>query len=140
MMMELANEVKQIVNGDEIVENIIDFTIERLNEWKISNIQPFELAFAVQTVIEKIKNATNQLSVPEGLTFTAVDMICGEFLQKRLDTGNLPEFEVSQALKTLKVGDTTTTYQDSGKSGVELLISSLNSRKDDVLSYRKLKW
>lgn len=138
--MVLADEVKEIVNGDEVVDTIIDTTIERLSEWKIKNIQPFELAFAVQSVIESIKNSTNQLTVPEGLIFTAVDMICGEFLQKRLDGGNLPEFEVSKALKTLRVGDTTTTYQDSGKSGIELLINSLKGREEDVLSYRKLKW
>lgn len=139
--MMLADEVKAIVNGDEVVENIIDLTVERLEiEWKIEDIQAFELAYSVSLTVESIKNATNQLNIPEGLTFTAVDMVCGEFLQKRLDTGNLEEFEVEQAIKTLKIGDTTTTFQDGGKSGIELLIHSLHSREGDLLSHRKLKW
>ena len=138
--MMLADEVKTIVNGDEVVENIIDLTVERLDSWEIKEIQPFELAFAVSSVTEYIKNATNQLTVPEGLTFTAVDMVCGEFLQKRLDTDNLEEFKVEQAIKTLKIGDTSTTFKDGQSSGIHVLISTLTSRKGDVLSHRKLKW
>lgn len=136
----LADEVKAIVNGDDTIENIIDFTVERLDSWEIKEIQPFELAFAVNSVTEYIKNATNQLTVPEGLTFTAVDMVCGEFLQKRLDTDNLEEFKVEQAIKTLKIGDTSTTFKDGQSSGIHVLISTLTSRKGDVLSHRKLKW
>lgn len=138
--MMLADEVKAIVNGDDTIENIIDFTVERLDSWEIKEIQPFELAFAVNSVTEYIKNATNQLTVPEGLTFTAVDMVCGEFLQKRLDTDNLEEFKVEQAIKTLKIGDTSTTFKDGQSSGIHVLISTLTSRKGDVLSHRKLKW
>ena len=138
--MMLADEVKAIVNGDATIDNIIDLTVERLDSWEIKEIQPFELAFAVNSVTEYIKNATNQLTVPEGLTFTAVDMVCGEFLQKRLDTGNLEEFKVEQAIKTLKIGDTSTTFKDGQSSGIHVLISTLTSRKGDVLSHRKLKW
>ena len=138
--MMLADEVKSIVNGDATIDNIIDLTVERLDSWEIKEIQPFELAFAVNSVTEYIKNATNQLTVPEGLTFTAVDMVCGEFLQKRLDTDNLEEFKVEQAIKTLKIGDTSTTFKDGQSSGIHVLISTLTSRKGDVLSHRKLKW
>lgn len=136
----LKDEVKLIVNGGTTIDNIIDLTIERLNDWEIKEIQAFELAFAVNSVTEYIKNATNQLTVPEGLTFTAVDMVCGEFLQKRLDTDNLEEFKVEQAIKTLKIGDTSTTFKDGQSSGIHVLISTLTSRKGDVLSHRKLKW
>lgn len=138
--MMLKDEVKLIVNGGTTIDNIIDLTIERLNDWEIKEIQAFELAFAVNSVTEYIKNATNQLTVPEGLTFTAVDMVCGEFLQKRLDTDNLEEFKVEQAIKTLKIGDTSTTFKDGQSSGIHVLISTLTSRKGDVLSHRKLKW
>lgn len=138
--MMLADEVKAIVNGDATIDNIIDLTVERLDSWEIKEIQAFELAFAVNSVTEYIKNATNQLTVPEGLTFTAVDMVCGEFLQKRLDTDNLEEFKVEQAIKTLKIGDTSTTFKDGQSSGIHVLISTLTSRKGDVLSHRKLKW
>lgn len=139
-MTVLTDEVIEIVLGDEVIVKIVDLTVKRLEDWGIEDIQPFELAFSVNSVIEYIKNTTNQTIVPEGLTFTAVDMICGEFLQKRLDTDNLPEFQVEQAVKTLKIGDTSTTFQDGGESGVHLLISTLSGRKDDVLSHRKLKW
>lgn len=138
--MMLADEVKAIVNGDATIDNIIDLTVERLGSWEMKEIQPFELAFAVNSVTEYIKNATNQLTVPEGLTFTAVDMVCGEFLQKRLDTDNLEEFKVEQAIKTLKIGDTSTTFKDGQSSGIHILISTLTGRKGDVLSHRKLKW
>ena len=136
----LADEVTQIVLGDDVVVKIIQLSIERLESWGIEEIQAFELAFAVNSVTEYIKNATNQLTVPEGLTFTAVDMVCGEFLQKRLDTDNLEEFKVEQAIKTLKIGDTSTTFKDGQSSGIHVLISTLTGRKGDVLSHRKLKW
>ena len=138
--MMLADEVTQIVLGDDVVVKIIQLSIERLESWGIEEIQAFELAFAVNSVTEYIKNATNQLTVPEGLTFTAVDMVCGEFLQKRLDTDNLEEFKVEQAIKTLKIGDTSTTFKDGQSSGINVLINTLTGRKGDVLSHRKLKW
>lgn len=139
--MMLNDQVKSIVNGDEVVNNIIDLTIERLQEtWKIDNINEYELAYSVNFTIESVKNTTNQLAIPVGLTYTVVDMVCGDFLQKRLDTGNLPEFNVEQAIKSLKIGDTTTTFENGGKSGIELLIASLTGGRGDVLSYRRLKW
>lgn len=138
--VDVAIQVKEIVGGDMVIDNIIDLTVKRLNDWKITSIEAFELSFAVQSIIEHIKLKTNQSTVPEGLTFVAVDLICGEFLQKRMDTGNLPEFEVSQALKSLKVGDTTTTFQKGGGNGIDMLINALTSRKGELLSYRKLKW
>lgn len=136
----LNEKVKLIVIRNEVIDNIVDLTVERLDAWGIKDVNEHELAFSVNSTIEKVKNVTNQLAIPAGLTYTVVDMICGDFLQKRLDTGKLPEFNVEQAIKTLKIGDTSTTFQDGGKSGIDLLISSLIDGKGDLLSYRKLKW
>lgn len=137
---ELIDNVKEIVNGGEVVDKIILLTVTRLESWGVKELEVFELSYAVMSTIEFIKNTTNQIVVPEGLTFTAVDLVCGELLSQRLDAGNLPEFDVDKAVKSIKVGDTTTTFQDEGKSGIEMLINGLMSGKDDLISHRKLKW
>ena len=99
-----------------------------------------ELSFAVNKVQEEIRNATNQLSIPEGLTYTAVDMVCGEFLHIRNATNRLEEFKVEQALKEIKVGDASVTLGSGGADIGTLINHLLVVGRGDVLSYRKLKW
>ena len=47
------------------------------------------LAFATELVKEKIRNFCNLDEVPDGLFYTAVDMVCGEYLYQMQNLGKL---------------------------------------------------
>lgn len=141
--MTLADEVRNILKDDLVLDVIIDKSIERLDSFgiELSSDDAFEVSYAVGKVQETIKNETNLDSIPNGLIYVAVDMVCGEFLNTRQTTGKLPEFNVEQAIKSVKVGDATTTFQDGGEVGIGTLIDMLLTyKRGDLLSYRKLKW
>lgn len=141
--MALADKVNQIVQVDDVLTNIIELTIKQLELFgiELTDTDDFELSLAVNKIQESIKNTTNQLSVPEGLTFTAVNMICGEFLHGRNATNRLEGFSVEQALKSVKVGDATLDFGGGHAPDIGTFINHLLvSGRGDVLSYRKLKW
>ncbi|MFL2104136.1 hypothetical protein [Mycobacteroides abscessus] len=141
--MALFESVKNIVKDDVILDAIIERSIERLKTFgiELGTEDAFELSYAIGKVKETILNETNLLSIPEGLIYTAVNMVCGEFLNVRQLTGRLSEFDSKQALKSIKTGDVTTTFQDGGSSGIDVLIGQLmNYGRGDLLSYRKIKW
>ena len=47
------------------------------------------ICFALQKVENHIKNSCNTTSVPDGLFNVAVDMVCGEFIFTKKQTGKL---------------------------------------------------
>lgn len=141
--MTLFESVKSIVKDDIVLDSIVEQSIELLESFgiELKTEDAFELSYAVGKVKETILNETNLLSIPEGLIYTAVNMVCGEFLNVRQLTGRLSEFDSKQALKSIKTGDVTTTFQDGGSSGIDALIGQLmNYGRGDLLSYRKIKW
>lgn len=141
--MSLLDDVKIIVKDDIVLDSIIEQSIKLLESFgiELKTEDAFELSYAVGKVQETIKNECNLVSIPEGLVYTAVNMVCGEFLNVRHLTGRLTKFNVEMALKSIKTGDTTTTFQDSHDVGIDVLIGQLmNQGRGDLLSYRKIKW
>lgn len=141
--MSLQEEMKSLLMDDLVLNKIIEASIESLEFFGItlSETDAFELSFAIGKVKETILNDCNVTSIPEGLIHTAVDMVCGEFLDTRMSLGKLDEFNLDAAIKSIKTGDVTTTYQDGGGSDMVGFIHYLKHHKrGDLLSYRKLKW
>lgn len=102
------------------------------------------LAFAVGRVEEKIRNFCNITEVPEGLFHTAVNMVCGEYLQqmhllRQLD----PEvFPAEAAVKSISEGDVSISFMDnaSAEDKLAVFIEKLKSSESDLLAYRRLAW
>lgn len=98
-----------------------------------------------EKVTNEIKNNTNQNAVPVGLYHVAVDMVCGEFLQLKLITGQLDEtgLNTAAAIKAISEGDTSITYavNDTAASPVDILINwLLNHGRGQFTTYRRLAW
>ena len=108
------------------------FTVSPDDEWV--------LMFCVDKVTNHIKNSCNVSEVPTGLHETAVDLVCGEYLQGKFRTGQMGD--VSQAVSKIKEGDTDITFV-SGMSDAELiasLIADLRGREVDFAAYRRIRW
>lgn len=98
--------------------------------------------FAMQKVEWTIQNACNVSAIPDGLHNIAVDMACGEFLSVKKGHGQLPEFDVESAIKSIKEGDTQITYAVGDMANpVDWLLNYLmNYGKPQFITYRRLAW
>ena len=128
--MELQNEVR-----------------ERLKQfgYKAEDEDELCIAFCINKVCEQIKNKCNTEDVPSGLKYTAIDMICGEFLFTKKQTGRLEleALDLDGAITQIHEGDITVQFAD-GASDEEKLNTFLNyllhNGEGDFVCYRKLKW
>lgn len=100
------------------------------------------LSFSIQKVENDIKAECNTASIPDGLYFIAIDMICGEFLYSKKQSGNLAGFEVEQAIKAVQIGDTNVQFGTSDSSShFDMLITFLRMNgRGEFASYRKIRW
>lgn len=102
------------------------------------------LAFAAELVKEKIRNFCNIDEVPDGLFYTAVDMVCGEYLYQMQNLGKLDAetFPVDAAIKSISEGDVSVSFMDNASASDRLtaLIQTLRGTDQDLMAYRRLKW
>ena len=102
----------------------------------------------MQKVENRIKNSCNTTSVPDGLFNVAVDMVCGEFLFAKKQTGQL-EFDavnLDGAIKKVQEGDitvefaTSTSSSNEGSSFDKFLDYLMHNGESEFICYRKLTW
>ena len=92
-----------------------------------------------------IKNSCNTTSVPDGLLNVAVDMVCGEFLLSKKQTGKLQleNIDLNGAITQIHEGDITVQFAN-GMSDEEKFDNFLNyllhNGEGDFVCYRRLKW
>lgn len=100
-----------------------------------------ELDYLILMVEQEIKNFCNITEIPKELMFVEADMVAGEWISLKNRMGELPEFDVGLAIKSIKMGDITTQLQDGEGSDIDVLISELTTgKRSELLSYRKIKW
>lgn len=103
------------------------------------------LCFTAQKTENHIKTVCNTSSLPNELFYKAVDMVCGEFLFAKKQTGNLElaNIDIDGAIKQISEGDVSISFVD-GSSDEDKLNAFLNSllriEEGDLICYRKLKW
>lgn len=102
----------------------------------------YAVEFAIQKVTWTIRNECNVAEIPDGLHNIAVDMVCGEFLSIMKGSGRLSEFDVENAIKSIKEGDTQVTYAVSDMANpFDWLINYLmNYGKSQFIAYRRFAW
>ena len=104
------------------------------------------LVFISNTVTERIKNETNQLEVPDGLHYLAVEMIVGEYLNLMKGSGQLDGFDAEAAVKQIQEGDTNIVFAlGDGSSTPEQRLDNLiayliSGRTREFIRYRRLVW
>ena len=118
--------------------------IERLQSlgYTVVDGDRYGIEFAIQKVTWTIRNECNVAEIPDGLHNIAVDMVCGEFLSMMKGSGQLPEFNVESAIKSIKEGDTQITYAVGDMANpLDWLINYLTSYgKPQFVTYRRLAW
>lgn len=101
-------------------------------------------SFVAGLVQERIRNFCNIEEIPEGLEYTATDMVCGEYLNQMLLLGRLDAevFPLEAVVKSLDAGDTKITFMDNASAEDKLaaFIRGLCSHESDLLAYRRLQW
>lgn len=113
-------------------------------EIQYRNIE-FEIELILNYVINQC-NFTSVTDIPSVLKHRIIDRICSEYLMKQKNAGNLENFDYSQAVKTIKEGDTQIQF------GTENDGDTLESRFDKWVDYmqrgfdkwisvhRKIRW
>lgn len=85
---------------------------------------------AIRRAEQTIMNTCNTETVPDELKFTALDIAAGEYL---LAAGRDDE---ARGVKSVSEGDVSVEFDDTGS----LIDELLNSGRDEMLSFRRVKW
>lgn len=118
----------------------LGYTLNDSDKWMIE--------FMLEKVTNTIKNDCNVSAIPEGLHQIAVDMVCGEFLFAKKQSGQLGGFNVelsSAILKQTQSGDTNVVFAFDGIQTPEQRLDAvikylMNYGRGQFASYRRLKW
>lgn len=134
-----------LMESSTITEKFIELVISRLEDltYLMNEGDAFALAFTIQIVENNIRNSCNTASIPDGLTFIAVDMVCGQFLSQKKQTNSLGDsFDIDTAIKSVKLGDANVTFDDEGSdSKLDRFFNYLmNHGKDEFVCYRRIRW
>lgn len=103
----------------------------------------FALTYIMGKVEQHIKHFCNIDEVPECLEYVFIDMVAGEFLQAKQNTGQLTESQIEPIIKKIQDGDTTVEYSSTVDSLVmfnQLVDKLINGYKNDLIRHRKLVW
>ena len=142
----LAN-ILTIMSNSYLSEPFFEAVLKRLDSfgYDLREDDAWVICFATQTVENHIKNSCNSTSIPHGLFNVAVDMVCGEFLFTKKQTGKLElgDLDLDGVITQIHEGDVTVQF-GSGSSDEDKFDSFLNyllhHGEGDFVCYRKLKW
>jgi hypothetical protein len=148
-MMALTDELLQTIKttlASSLDESLVESVLKRLDSfgYKVQESDALLVGFAIQKVENHIKNECNILEIPDGLLEIAVDMICGEFLFTKKQTGQLEigDLDLNGAVASIKEGDTQVNFTGaSDEDKVNTFLNYLmNNGKGDFICYRKMQW
>ena len=106
------------------------------------------LPYMMNSVTERVKNETNQLEIPEGLHYAAVELAAGEYLAFKKNVGQLEidGLDLEAAVKQIQEGDTNTVFaigdgSQTPEQRLDTLIARLTrDRTREFIQYRRLVW
>ena len=100
------------------------------------------LMFCIDKVVSELNSRCHVKKLPKGLFESACERVCGEFLYLLKTTGKLEEFDLEQAVSSVKVGDTSVNF--SGTSSDEAFNVMLNrlrcSGEELIKCFRKIQF
>ena len=143
MILKILNNIPSSSQPEVFVQSVLN----RLTSFGYppKEADLWELSFVMLGVENRIRNSYNTTSIPEGLYNVAVDMICGQFLMIRKNTGRLEltDLDLSAAITSISEGDVSISFDADATDEQKLnrLINYLMTKGEgDFVCYRKLKW
>lgn len=106
------------------------------------------LPYMINSVTERVKNETNQLEIPEGLHWLAVELVVGEYLAFKKNAGQLDidGLDLEAAVKQIQEGDTNTVFaigdgSQTPEQRLDTLIARLTrDRTREFIRFRRIQW
>ena len=147
MFEKILADIKIITLNTSFSESFFEAVLKRLVSFGYDPKEDdsWMICFSAQKVENHIKNSCNIGEVPVGLFNVAVDMVCGEFLFTKKQTGKLElaDLDLNGAITQIHEGDITVQFAggSSDESKFESLLNFLlHHGEGDFVCYRKLKW
>ena len=146
-MDEMILKILNMIPNCNFEKTFVESVINRLTSFGYlpKDVDLWEISFIMLDVENRIKNSCNTTSVPEGVYTVAVDMICGQFLMNRKNTGRLElsDLDLSGAITSITEGDVSISFDanSTDEQRFNQLINYLMTKDEgDFVCYRKLKW
>lgn len=146
-MDEMILKILNMIPNCNFDKTFVESVINRLTSFGYppKDVDLWEISFIMLDIENRIKNSCNTTSVPEGLHCVAVDMICGQFLMNRKNTGRLElsDLDLSGAITSITEGDVSISFDASStdEQRFNQLVNYLMTKGEgDFVCYRKLKW
>lgn len=108
------------------------------------------LALLINKCERDILDNINHKVLPDGLFYTLVDMVAGQFLYDLKAAGNLGEadgFDFSAPAKSITEGDVSVTFMgasegaNTAEARFDALLDKLRHPADSILAaYRRMRW
>lgn len=97
--------------------------------------------YSIEYVERYIKNFCNVNDIPTNAEYIACDMVCGEFLYLKKSTGQLTDYNLTENVESVKLGDMSVSFNGmSQEQQLDVLISSLRNKDGDLICFRTLRW
>lgn len=147
ILVKVLQSISSIMVNSSLDSTFYEMVLKRLESlsYVIKQDDAWMIAFSIQKVENTIKNSCNTASIPNELYHVAVNMICGEFLNSKKQTGTLTEFDLEVAVKQVQSGDTNVTFAVEKSASVEQRLDALFSYlitngRGEFACYRRIKW
>lgn len=129
----------------------LDACIARLKQfgYEVSEDDKTTVQFELDKLIAYTVNYCNLASVaqlPDVLALRVVDRVCSEFLFYKKNTGQLTNFDYSQAAKSIEQGDTKVTFAvgqegNTDESRFDKAVDYMQKGYDKwICKYRVMRW
>jgi hypothetical protein len=97
--------------------------------------------YSIEYVERYIKNFCNINEIPTSAEYIECDMICGEFLYLKKSTDQLTDYNLTENIGSVKLGDMSVSFNGmSQEQQLDTLISWLRNKDGDLICYRTLRW
>lgn len=142
----LADILTIMINKTSLSESFYETILKRLVSfgYTLKEDDGWLVCFAIQKVENHINNYCNTNSIPDGLKSVAIDMICGEFLFSKKQTGQLDiaNLDFDGAFTSIKEGDVNISFSGSSDEDKfnKMLDYLRHNGESDLLCYRKIRW
>lgn len=145
-MKKILANILTVMTKTSLSESFYEAVLKRLVSfgYTLKEDDSWLICFAMQKVENHIKNSCNTTDVPDGLFNVAVDMVCGEFLFTKKQTGQLEiaDLDFDGAFTSIKEGDTQVNFGGSSDEEKfdQMVNYLLHHGEGDFVCYRKIRW
>lgn len=145
-MKKILANILTVMTKTSLSESFYEAVLKRLVSfgYTLKEDDSWSICFAMQKVENHIKNSCNTTDVPDGLFNVAVDMVCGEFLFTKKQTGQLEiaDLDFDGAFTSIKEGDTQVNFGGSSDEEKfdQMVNYLLHHGEGDFVCYRKIRW